>query len=91
VFRLAARHGGIGGTAMTWLLAVALFGGLGVTVTYVCWILHATLGRPVCEQRALLRPAWKLVRALCGRSLWTKVLRTVDRAFINERVKAAAS
>lgn len=83
--RLAAWSSESGGTPMTWLLVAALFGVLGAAVTYVCWVVHAAAGCPACQRRALLQPMWKRVRALCGPSLWTKVLRAVDRAFVNER------
>jgi hypothetical protein len=74
---------------MTTLLVAALFGVFGAAVIYVCWVVHATAGCPVCHRRALLQPVWELVRALCGRALWNKTLEAVDRAFVNERNKVA--
>jgi len=76
---------------MTWLLVAALFGVLGAAVTYMGLIVHATVGCSVCEQQALLQPVWQLVQASYDPSLWARALRTVDRAFVNEYVKAAAS
>ncbi len=74
-----------------WFLLAAVFGLLGAAVIYVCWIAHATTGCRACYQRALLRPAWTVVRTLIGTALWTRGVRLLDHALLPEFPAAVPS